>query len=134
MKVVVDTNVLISGVINPYGKPANILNLILERKLVLCIDSRIYNEYERVFLSPKFSFPEEHVRILLNFIKNRSIFVSPLPTRAKLLDESDLPFLEVAISENAPIITGNSKHFKNMNEVKVFTPAEFIEWYGKENA
>ena len=48
MKVVVDTNVLISGIINPYGKPAKILNLVLERKLVLCVDSRIYNEYEKV--------------------------------------------------------------------------------------
>ena len=134
MKVVVDTNVLISGVINPYGKPAKILNLILERKLVLCIDSRIYNEYERVFLSPKFSFPEEHVRTLLNFIKSRSIFVSPLPLRTKLPDSSDLPFLEVAISERAPIITGNIRHFENAKEVRVFTPVEFIEWYDRENA
>ncbi len=134
MKVVVDTNVLISGVINPYGKPAAVLNLILEGKLVLCVDSRIYNEYERVFLSPKFSFPKEHVRTLLNFIKSRSIFVSPLPLRTKLPDSSDLPFLEVAVSENAPIITGNTRHFEDAKEVRVFTSAEFIEWYEKENA
>ncbi len=31
MKVVVDTNVLISGIINPYGKPVKILNLVLEK-------------------------------------------------------------------------------------------------------
>ena len=132
MKVVADTNVLISGIINPYGKPAKILNLVLERKLVICVDSRIYNEYERVFLHPKFSFPKEHVKTLLNFIRNRAIFVSPPPIKAKLPDISDLPFLEVAISERAPIITGNSKHFKDVEGIKILTPAEFIEWYEKE--
>ena len=133
MKVVVDTNVLVSGIINPFGKPAYILNFILDGKLILCIDSRIYSEYERVLLSPKFSFPERHVKTLLNFIKNRSIFVSPLPLKINLPDPSDLPFLEVAVSEGVPIITGNKKHFESATGIKIFTPAEFIEWWEKGN-
>ncbi len=135
MKVVVDTNVLVSGIINPFGKPAYILNFILEGKLLLCIDSRIYSEYERGLLSPKFSFPERHVRTLLNFIKNRSIFVSPFPLKIEtnLPDLSDLPFLEVAASEGVPIITGNKKHFESVAGIKIFTPDEFIEWWEKGN-
>ena len=68
MKVVVDTNVIVSGIINPYGKPAHVLNLILNGELILCIDSRIYREYERVLKSPKFSFPEEYVKVFLDFL------------------------------------------------------------------
>ncbi len=127
MKVVVDTNVLVSGIINPYGRPAHILNLVLDGKLILCIDSRIYDEYERVLLSPKFSFPKEYVRILLNFIKRKSVLVVPTPLRIDPLDESDLPFLEVAFSAKVPIITGNKKHFENVKEIEIYTLSEFIE-------
>jgi len=127
MKVVVDTNVLVSGIINPHARPAHVLNLVLDGKLTLCIDSRIYDEYERVLLSPKFSFPKEYVKILLDFIKRKSVFVVPLPLRTDPLDESDLPFLEVAFSAKAPIITGNRKHFENVKGIEIYTPSEFIE-------
>lgn len=127
MKVVVDTNVLVSGIINPHGRPAHILNLVLDGRLILCIDSRIYSEYERVLLSPKFSFPGEHVRVLLDFIKRKSVFVVPSPLGIDPLDESDLPFLEVAFSAKAPIVTGNKKHPGNMKGTEMYTPSEFIE-------
>ncbi|PLV56748.1 putative toxin-antitoxin system toxin component, PIN family [Thermotoga sp. SG1] len=127
MKVVVDANVLVSGIINPYGKPAHILNLVLDEKLILCIDSRIYSEYERVLLSPKFSFPREHVRTLLDFVKRKSVFVIPSPLGVDPLDEFDLPFLEVAFSAKVPIVTGNKKHFENVKGIEIYTPSEFIE-------
>jgi putative PIN family toxin of toxin-antitoxin system len=131
MKVVVDTNVLVSGIVNPYGKPAHILNLILDEKLTLCIDSRIYSEYERVLLSPKFSFPKEYVKILLDFIKEKSVFVTPSPLEINPPDESDLPFLEVAFSAKVPIITGNKRHFESVKGVKIYTLAEFIDRFIK---
>jgi len=127
MKVVVDTNVLVSGIINPHGRSAQILNLVLDGRLTLCIDSRIYSEYERVLLSPKFSFPGEYVRILLDFIKRKSVFVAPSPLRIDPLDESDLPFLEVAFSAKAPVVTGNKKHLGNVKGIEIYTPSEFIE-------
>ena len=129
MKVVVDTNVIVSGIINPYGKPAHVLNLILNGELILCIDSRIYREYERVLKSPKFSFPEEYVKVFLDFVESASIFVSPPPLKINLCDESDLPFIEVALAQRVPIITGNKKHFTGVSELKIYTPSEFVEWY-----
>jgi len=43
-----------------------------------------------------------------------------------LIDEADLPFIEVAIHENIPFITGNKKHFNNINELTIFSPNEFL--------
>lgn len=48
MKIVVDTNVVVSGLLKPQSNPAEILNLILSRQVVLCADSRIINEYREV--------------------------------------------------------------------------------------
>jgi predicted nucleic acid-binding protein len=35
MKIVADTNIIVSGLLNPEGKPAQILNLILNQKIIL---------------------------------------------------------------------------------------------------
>ena len=48
MRVVLDTNVLISGLLNPNGPPAAVLNLLVNAKLELLYDSRILQEYMEV--------------------------------------------------------------------------------------
>jgi uncharacterized protein len=128
MQVVVDTNVIISGIIKPDNSPAKILNAILSRKLILNLDSRIFSEYERILKSLKFSFPENLVSELLYFIKKESYFTSPSPVQIEVKDKNDLPFIELAIHKNIPIITGNKKHFEISNEfnLTIFTPSEFI--------
>jgi putative PIN family toxin of toxin-antitoxin system len=56
VKVVLDTNVIVSALINPYGAPASILGLVLEEKIELCYDTRILIEYRDVVMRPKFGF------------------------------------------------------------------------------
>jgi len=124
--IVLDTNVLVSGIINPYGNPAKILNLILNGNLIINADARILTEYERVLKSPKFSFPPDQIKILIQFIFHQCSFIVPSPLQIDLIDESDLPFIEVAIHENIPFITGNKKHFDNIDELKIFSPNEFL--------
>ena len=124
--IVLDTNVLISGIINPYGSPAKILNLILNGNLIINADTRILTEYERVLKSPKFSFPPDQIKILIQFIFHHCSFIVPSPLQIDLIDEADLPFIEVAIHENIPFITGNKKHFHNIEELKIFSPNEFL--------
>ena len=56
MKIVLDTNVLVSGLINPKGVPAKILNLMLNEKIIVLYDNRILREYETVLSRRKFRF------------------------------------------------------------------------------
>ena len=65
MTIVVDTNVLVSGLLNPYGAPGQIVNLIAAGELSLAFDARILGEYRNVLLRPAFSFRLGHVHALL---------------------------------------------------------------------
>jgi len=55
MKLVLDTNIIISALINPQGKPSQILRLILEGRASLYYNTAILAEYENVMRRSKFS-------------------------------------------------------------------------------
>ena len=67
MKVVLDTNVLISGLINIEGIPAQIVNLLINGRIILLYDSRIMKEYEEVLGRKKFGFKKSVVAPLLDW-------------------------------------------------------------------
>ena len=56
MKVVPDTNVIISGLINVDGTPAQIVNLLINGRITLLYDGRILQEYAEVLNRKKFGF------------------------------------------------------------------------------
>ena len=131
MYIVLDTNVLVSSLINPFGTPAKILNLVLNERIHLLFDTRIMNEYKEVLLRKKFNFTSQIVNDLLEFIKHNgtNIIVDPLSIDFK--DPDDLPFYEVAISGKANyLITGNLAHFPlNNKQVEIVDPGKFIKLY-----
>lgn len=112
MNVVIDTNVLVSALWTPNGKPAYILNSILTGKLYICHDYRIINEYYNVLHRSKFHFQEWQISYLLDTIIHDGFSVVPTPLPdLPFTDESDRKFLEVARFSNAFLITGNLKHY-----------------------
>ena len=128
MKVVIDTNVLVSALLKPHSKPAIILNLVISGKHIPCFDSRIFDEYERVLSRKKFGFDASLVDLFLHYLEKTGIFVTPAHPNFSLPDPFDIPFYEVAISTDAVIITGNKKHFP-VDNIDVFSPSEFLEKY-----
>ena len=130
MRVVVDTNVLVSGVINPHGAPGRIVDAILAGSVTVLYDDRIVSEYREVLARPTFGFRRSDVEILLDFIDAAGESSVAEPLAVILPDGSDLPFLEVAAAGNADaLISGNLRHFKprrGRHEVDVCTPAEFV--------
>jgi putative PIN family toxin of toxin-antitoxin system len=128
MKVVIDTNVLVSALLKPHSKPAIILNLVISGKHIPCFDSRIFDEYERVLSRKKLGFDASLVDLFLRYLEKTGIFVTPAHSNFSLSDPYDIPFYEVAISTDAVIITGNKKHFP-VDNIDVFSPGEFLEKY-----
>ena len=53
MKVVLDTNVVVSGLIQSKGNPARILSLALAGAVEVCHDDRILAEYAEVLARPR---------------------------------------------------------------------------------
>ncbi len=130
MKVVLDTNVLVSAFLKPRSKPAKILRLILQGNIDIIINEYILAEYYEVLTRPKFNLNPDNIRTVLSFIRSAGIYAPVLPELFQLPDESDVPFLEAALGAYADVlITGNIRHFPEAfcKEQPVMTPAEFLE-------
>ncbi len=129
MKIVVDTNILVSALLNPYGPPASILRLIVEEKVIPCFDIRILTEYREVLCRPRFNFKPAEINAIIEFVQVAGISCTGSDLNLHLTDPDDLPFAETAAAAAAEyLITGNSKHFpKKIKRTKVVTPGEFME-------
>jgi putative PIN family toxin of toxin-antitoxin system len=129
LRIVLDTNVLVSGLLNPDGNPGRIVDLLLAGEITLILDDRILAEYREVLRRPKFGFEAEDVSELLDLIDAESVRVAAPPLGIALTDPRDLPFLEVAVAgEAVSLVTGNARHFKlpARAQVTVESPVEFI--------
>ncbi|MFH2065024.1 MAG: putative toxin-antitoxin system toxin component, PIN family [Pseudomonadota bacterium] len=136
MKIVLDTNVLISGLLTPFGPSGEIVRMVFSGDLIVHIDARILLEYKDVLLRPKFRFHPVHIGILIDFIAQYGQFTASSPLRDQLPDPDDEPFLEVAIAGMVQsLVTGNKRHypFSAIKGINIFSPSEFIEFYRKQN-
>ena len=129
MKVVLDTNVLVSGLMTRGGTCAIILNLLSDDRITAVLDGRITDEYRRVCAEPRLHLDAEAVRDFLRFLDDCAENVTAMPLDADLPDPDDLPFLEVATEAQAVLVTGNKKHFPQMvvGAVQLVSPREFLD-------
>lgn len=137
MKVVLDTNVLVSGLLNPYGPPGRIVQLAASDALSLCYDARILGEYRDVLLRSKFAFRGDHVNALLEQIQFAGVLATAAPLPCPLPDGDDEAFLEVALAAAAEyLVTGNPRHYpmRLCGAVQVVSPAEFLKIFRARHA
>jgi putative PIN family toxin of toxin-antitoxin system len=129
VRVVLDTNVLVSGILTPGGVCHWILELVRDGVVEPCVDGRILEEYEAVFRYPKLSPVLAHAHEIISFFRTTAIRVGAPPLSSDLPDASDLPFLEVASAVPAVLVTGNLRHFpaRARGSVTVMTPAVFLD-------
>lgn len=131
IKIVLDTNVLVSGLLQTLGPSAQIVRMVAAGSLVLCYDATILTEYEAVLQRPKFKFDPERMKTLMKQIRAEGLPVAAKPLPGRLPDADDEPFLEVAFAAGACLVTGNLKHYPSeaRQGVEVLTPRDFIEMY-----
>jgi putative PIN family toxin of toxin-antitoxin system len=131
MRIVIDTNVLVSGTLNSHGSPGRVVDAILTERVTVLYDDRIVDEYRDVLRRPAFGFNRADVDTLVEFIEITGESVESKPLHVVLPDPDDLPFLEVAAAGSADgLVTGNVKHFKpqrGRHDVPIWTPADLIE-------
>lgn len=132
MKIVLDTNVLVAGLLSPFGPCGEIVRMVSSGELTLSFDARILTEYEEVLSRPKFRFERDKVVALLDYIVHRGITVASSPLAQALPDPDDEPFLEVGLAAKAVcLVTGNQVHFPPdlCQPLKVLSPSEFLAFY-----
>lgn len=126
MRIVIDTNVIVSALMNREGVPARILSSILEGKLCILFDDRIIKEYFDVLLKEKFGFNLKIIYEMIEQFKLTGEYVNALLSNIKFTDETDKKFYEVYKSGQAQyLITGNVKHFPK--EAGIVTPRDFLD-------
>jgi putative PIN family toxin of toxin-antitoxin system len=129
IKVVLDTNILVSALWTPAGNASIIVNLILSDKIVPCFDFFILDEYKTVLKRPRLSFSSNQVDDLLTELTGRGLFVTVQPSTIVIPDETDRKFYDVAKFFEAHLITGNARHYPE--EPRIINPARFLEIFYK---
>lgn len=132
MKVALDTNVVVSGLISPFGAPGEIVRMVASGALELCYDARVLSEYGSVLLRQKFSFNQAHMGDLLDQIEACGHVTTGKLLTKRLSDPDDEPFLEIALGGEAHyLVTGNLKHYpaEKRQGMRVVSPTEFLEIY-----
>ena len=129
MRIVLDTNVLVAALLSPLGTCARLLDLVLDGAIAICADNRILQEYEDVLHRKELALPVAAVRAVLDFLRESAEPIAARPLATTLPDPDDLPFLEVAATAEAVLVTGNLRHFpkKACRAVRVIGPAECLE-------
>ena len=130
MKVVLDTNVLVSALLSPNGPPAAVLRAVLSGTATICFDERILSEYRDVLARGKFGFDAKRVADSLEYFEANGQSVLAPPLDLCLPDASDEPFVEVAIAAAADcLVTGNIRDFpaESLRGVRAVSPRKFCQ-------
>jgi len=128
VKVVLDTNVIVSAAMTTYGTCGQIVDLLTDGMFEICADDRILNEYETVLRRPELRIVPDEAAIVLELIHSVVEPVAAVPLTVTLPDPKDLPFLEVATAADAILVTGNLRHFPKgaCRGITVVSPKEFL--------
>ena len=79
MKIVLDTNVLVAGLLSPAGACGRVLDLVIEGVIETCVDERILTEYETVLRRPCLAIPPGEARAVLDFSRRTAEPVAAVP-------------------------------------------------------
>ena len=137
-KIVIDTNVIVSSLIQRNYPYLIINDFFLEDKFQFCVSDKLLTEYYEVLARPKFSkFHNFFIKAesLLADIEAKSIKFKPILKLDLISDKDDNMILELADECLANfVITGNTTDFtfSTYKETKIVTPKEYWEVYKPE--
>ena len=134
MKIVCDTNVLVSATLSD-GTPRKLLRLIACGKVENAVSLEILAEAKNVLVRPKFGFSPEQVTHAIDVFSGISLLVAPVQRVDAIKDDpSDNRILEAADAATADCIVSGDKHLLNLqswNGIEILSPADFLERHGK---
>jgi putative PIN family toxin of toxin-antitoxin system len=130
MKVILDTNVVISAILFG-GTPKLILNSALEGTIEAYITDAMLEELETVLRRPKFGLPRHIVQSILNEIANIATWIEP-QEKSEIVksDPDDNIIIDCAIAAEAEFLITGDKHLLELQEykgIKIITTKDFLQ-------
>lgn len=128
LRLVIDTNVLVSAALKSEGLQRTMFLLAITKPARLYVSPPILEEYAEVLSRPELSIRKGLRLQLLQLIKNRGHLVNPLRRIEVTSDPDDNIFVECADAARADyLVTGNRRHFPPFwKTTKIITPREFV--------
>ncbi len=131
MRVVLDTNVLVSALIGK-GKPAKFFRNVLQKRIELLTSKPILDEFVEVIARPKFLdyVGESEVKGFLQLIVDVSAVVDVRSKFNVIADRSDNSILATAYDGKADYIVSGDKHLLKLREfrrIKIVTVGQMLE-------
>jgi putative PIN family toxin of toxin-antitoxin system len=130
IRVVIDTNVVVSANLKDEGLPAAILDLAANKTILMCVSEAVLAEYKEVLNRPRLKLTPRRIAGALAVIRKTSRFVTPTRTVAVIKnDEPDNRLLECAEAAGADyLVTGNTKHFPEaFKNTAIVTPKQLMD-------
>jgi len=128
LRLVLDTNVIVSAALKPESVPRTVLLLAATKPARLYLSKEILSEYRSVLARPELRIRKGLREQLLQLITKRASLIRVHARLSVATDPGDDKFVECADASRADyLVTGNLKHFPRFwKKTKVITPAEFI--------
>lgn len=128
LKVILDTNILISSIVFG-GKPEQILRKVIEKEVENVTSLTLLAELSRI-LAEKFNLEYESIKLIEKQMRKNFILTQPTEKLIVLKDEADNRVLEAAAKENCDyIVTGDKQILKlaRFKNTKIITSTKFLE-------
>ena len=134
MRIVLDTNVFISGIFFS-GPPSQILNAWKNTKIQIVLSQEILKEYQRVAVSLADKFTTIDILPIIELVIIHGQFIDTKGFEVSVCDDpDDNKFIECAIASNNKIIVNGNKHLLKVSGfqgITVLKPREFVDSYLK---
>lgn len=114
MQVVIDTNIIVSALLNPSGACYIFLDRVFAGVYDVVVSEAIIEEYNDVLIRPHFGFEEEDVCFIVDWFRTNALMVEVNEadySDAALIDKKDIPFYITAKATKSRLVTGNIKHY-----------------------
>ena len=134
MKIVLDTNVFISGIFFG-GPPSQILQSWRKSQIKIVLTEQILEEYQRVGEELSAKYPSINIEPIIELFTIFGEFVETKGITETICEDlDDNKFIECAIASKSKLIVSGDKHLLKISgykEIEVFKPRQFVDNYLK---
>jgi uncharacterized protein len=139
VRVVVDSNVWVSGLIDPHSPPGRVLAAVLERRLEVVSSWELVDEVSAVLERPKLQHYEFDASDTLDLLRTVAITLPTVDVDVEIRDPADAPVVAAAVAGRAEaIVTGDAdlledtelRRWLDERGVRVLTPRKLLDELG----
>lgn len=114
MQVVIDTNIIVSALLNTKGACYVFLDRVFAGTYDVVVSEDIISEYDDVLRRSQFGFDKEDVDFIIKWLRDNALMVEVNENSYRpdeVIDEKDIPFYVTAKATKSRLVTGNIKHY-----------------------